>query len=138
MGSVTHAKTELLKFSNWQWKKSRPYLDYLEIYSFAVFFYRHEFFVVGGKTNNEVLSVVGKFNPMTEIWIQIGSLKFPRFGHTIDIIRNKLYVIGGSETFEYCDLTAGFGCSVLTDAKFEQKDYPKLFGLYPSKCTPGT
>ena len=138
MGSLEHAKTELLNFSTWQWKKSLPYFSYTEMYSFAAFFYQQDFYVVGGKTKNEILSVVSTFNPITEKWTEVGNLKFPRFGHTIDVIGDKLYVIGGSETFEYCDLKNGFGCSVLTDARFEQKDYPTLYGLYPSKCEPGT
>ena len=75
---------------------------------------------------------------MTEKWTQVGNLKFPRFGHTIDVIGDKLYIIGGSETFEYCDLSNDFGCSLLTDTRFGQQDYPKLYGLYPSKCEPGT
>ena len=138
MGSVDHAKTELLDFSSWKWKNSSPYLKYTEIYSFAVFFYRYEFYVVGGRTKNEILSTVTTFNPMTEKWTEIGNLKFPRFDHTIDVIGDKLYIVGGSEkTFEYCDLLNGFGCSLVTDAKFEQKDYPTLYGFYPSKCELG-
>ena len=75
---------------------------------------------------------------MTEKWTEIGNLKFPRFDHTIDVIGDKLYIVGGSEkTFEYCDLLNGFGCSLVTDAKFEQKDYPTLYGFYPSKCELG-
>ena len=138
MGSLDHARTELLNFSTWDWRKSLPYLNFTEIYSFAAFFYEKEFYVVGGKTKNQVLSVVSTFNPTTEKWNQVGNLKFPRFGHTVDIIGDKLYIIGGSETFEYCDLLNGFGCSILTDTKFEQKDNPTLYGLYPSKCKPGT
>ena len=137
MGSLDHAKTELLNFSTWQWKNSSPYLNYTEIHSFAAFFYRNEFYVVGGKTNNEILSVVATFNPITEKWTKIGNLKFPRFDHKTEVIGDKLYAIGGSENFEYCDLLNGFGCSVLTDAKFKQKDFPTLYGLYPSKCEPG-
>ena len=138
MGSLEHAKTEILNFSTWRWKQSLPYLNYTEIYSFAVFFYQYEFYVVGGRTKNNVLSVVTAFNPMTEKWTQIGNLKSPRYDHAIDVINDKLYVIGGSETFEYCDLLHDFGCSILTDARFAQKDYPKLYGFYPSKCELGT
>ena len=139
MGSLDHAKTELLNFSTWNWRKSLPYMNYAEIYSFAVFFYRHEFYVVGGKTKSKVLSAVSTFNPIKENWRQIGNLKFSRSGHATEIIGDKLYVIGGSvEAFEYCDLLNGFGCSVLTNAMFKPKDYPKLYGLFPSKCEPGT
>ena len=137
MGSLTHAKTELLSFSTSKWKNSVSYLNYTEIYSFAAFFFRHEFYVVGGRTKNEILSIVTKFNPMIEKWAQIGNLKFSRYDHTIDVINDKLYVIGGSETFEHCDLLNDFGCSLVTDATFEQKDYPTLYGLYQSKCEPG-
>ena len=137
LGSLDHAKTELLDFSTWNWRTSLPYFSYTEIYSFAAFFYQKKFYVVGGKTINEVLSGVSTFNPITEKWSQIGSLKFPRFDHTIDIISDKLYIIGGSEEFEYCDLLNGFECSVLTNARFKQNDFPKLYGLYPSKCEPG-
>ena len=137
MGSHEHAKTELLSFSTWKWKSSLPYLNYTEIYSFVAFFYQYEFYVVGGRSKNEILSVVTTFNPMTEKWTRIGNLKFPRYDHKIDVINDKLYIIGGSETFEYCDLLNGFGCSVLTNAKFEQKDYPTLYGFYPSKCELG-
>ena len=138
MGSLEHAKTELLDFSTLEWKESSSYLNYSEVYSFATFFYQHDFYVVGGRTKNEVLSAVTIFNPITEKWTEIGKLKFPRYDHTIEVIGDKLYIIGGSETFEYCDLLSDFGCSVLTNAKFEQKDYPKLYGFYPSKCELGT
>ena len=137
MGSLEHAKTELLDFSTSNWRESLPYLNYTEIYSFASFFYQSEFYVVGGRTKTEILSIVTTFNPMTEKWTQIGKIKSPRYDHRIDIINDKLYIIGGSETFEYCDLLNDFGCSVLTDARFEQKDYPTLYGFYPSKCELG-
>ena len=137
MGSLEHAKTELLDFSTSNWRESLPYLNYTEIYSFASFFYQSEFYVVGGRTKTEILSIVTTFNPMTEKWTQIGKIKSPRYDHKIDIINDKLYIIGGSETFEYCDLLNDFGCSVLTDARFEQKDYPTLYGFYPSKCELG-
>ena len=137
MGSLEHAKTELLKFSTWKWKESSPYLNFSEIYSFVAFFYKHDFYVVGGRTKNQILSTVTTFNPMTEKWTKIGSLNFPRYDHTTDVIGNKLYIIGGSETFEYCDLLNGFECSVLTNAKFKQKDYPTLYWFYPSKCELG-
>ena len=137
MGSIKHAKTELLDFSTWNWTKSLPYLNYTEIYSFAVFFYQSEFYVVGGRTKSEVLSLVSTFDPMTEKWTQIGNLKSRRYDHKIEVINDKLYVIGGSENYEFCDLLNGFGCSVLTDARFELTDYPILYGFYPSKCKLG-
>ena len=49
MGSLEHAKTELLNFSTWKWKTSSPYLNYTEIYSFAAVFYQYDFYVVGGR-----------------------------------------------------------------------------------------
>ena len=137
MGSLEHAKTELLSFLTWRWKNSLSYLNHTEIYSFAAFFFRYHFYVLGGRTKNEILSIVTTFNPMTEKWIQIGNLKSPRYGHTIDVFNEKLYIIGGSEILEYCDLLNGFGCSVLTNARFDQKDYPTLYGFYPSKCELG-
>ena len=137
MGSLEHAKTELLNFLTWKWKESLPYLNYSEIYSFTAFFYNNHFYVVGGRTKNEVLSTVTIFNPITENWTEIGNLKFPRYDHTIDVIGDTLYIVGGSENFEYCDLLNDFGCSKLNDARFEQKDYPTLFGFYPSKCELG-
>ena len=138
MGSIDHAKTELLDFSTWQWKDSLPNLNYAEIYSFAVTFYRNEFYVVGGRTKNAILSVVSTFNPRKQEWSQIGNLIFPRFDHKIEVIGEKLYIIGGSKTFEYCDLLNGFECSVLTDATIEPNDNVRLYGFYPSKCKPGT
>ena len=137
MGSLEHAQTELLNFSTTEWRSSSPYLAYTEVYSFATFFYQYDFYVVGGRTKNEILSKVSTFNPMTEKWTEIGNLKSPRYDHTIDVIEDKLYIIGGPETLEYCDLLDGFGCSVLTNAKFEQKHYPQLYGFYPSQCELG-
>ena len=137
MGSVDHAKTELLDFSSWKWKNSSPYLKYTEIYSFAVFFYRYEFYVVGGRTKNEILSTVTKFLPMTEKWTKIGNLKVPRYAHTIDVMNDKLYIVSESDAFEYCDLLNSFACSLLTGARFEQKDFPTLYGFYPNKCELG-
>ena len=138
MGSLDHAKTELLDFSIWNWKKSLPYLNFTEAHSFAVFFYRENFYVVGGKTENKVLSVVSTFNPIKEKWTQIGNLKFSRFGHKTELAGDKLYIIGGSESLEYCDLLNDFGCSVLSDAKFETEDYPTIYGFYRSECELGT
>ena len=137
MGSLDHAKTELLNFSNHKWKESSSYLNHTVIYSFAAFFYRNNFYVIGGRAKNKILSTVTTFNPMTEKWTKIGDLKFPRYDHTIDVIKDKIYIIGGSEIFEYCDLLNDFGCSLVTDARFDQKDYPKLYGFYPSKCELG-
>ena len=137
MGSLEHAKTELLNFSTRKWKESLPYLNYSEVYSFAAFFYQPDFYVVGGRTKNEILSTVTTFNPITEKWTEIGNLKFPRYDHTIHVIGDKLYIIGGSETFEYCDLLNEFECSALTNAKFDQKDYLTLYGFYPSRCELG-
>ena len=137
MGSIEHAKTELLDFSTRKWKESTPYLNYTEIYSFAAFYHQDDFYVIGGRTKNEVLSTVTTFNPIKEKWTIIGNLERPRYDHTTSVINDKVYIIGGSETFEYCDLLNGFGCSVLTNAKFEQKDYPTLYGFYPSKCELG-
>ena len=137
MGSLEHAKTELLNFSTWKWKESLPCFNFSEVYSFAAFFYRRDFYVVGGRTKNKILSVVSTFNPINEKWTRIGNLKSPRYNHAIDVISDKLYIIGGSETFEYCDLLNDFGCSLVTDARFKQKDYPILYGFYPSKCELG-
>ena len=137
MGSLEHAKTELLNFSTWKWKESLPCFNFSEIYSFAAFFYRRDFYVVGGRTKNKILSVVSTFNPINEKWTRIGNLKSPRYNHAIDVISDKLYIIGGSETFEYCDLLNDFGCSLVTDARFKQKDYPTVYGFYPSKCELG-
>ena len=137
MGSLQHAETELLNFSTWNWKSSLPYLNYTEIYSFAAFFYQHVFYVVGGSTKKEILSLVTTFNHMTEKWTIIGNLKSPRYDHSVDVINHKLYIIGGSKTFEYCDLSNGFGCSVLTDARFDLNDSPVLYGFYPSQCELG-
>ena len=138
MGSLKHAKTELLNFSTWKWEQSSPYFNYTEFYSFEAVFYRNQFYVVGGRTKNEVSSIVASFNPMTDEWTQIGNLNFPRFGHTIHVIGDKIYIIGGSEPFEYCNLSKDYGCSGLTDATFEMKDNPILYGFYPSKCKTGT
>ena len=137
MGSLEHAKTELLSFSTWRWKHSISYFNYTEIYSFAAFFFRYDFYVVGGRTKNKILSIVTTFNPLTEKWTVIGNLKSPRFDHKIDVISDKLYIVGGSGTFEYCDLLNDFGCSVLTDARFDLNDSPVLYGFYPSQCELG-
>ena len=137
MGSLEHAKTELLNFSTWKWKESLPCFNFSEVYSFAAFFYRRDFYVVGGRTKNKILSVVSTFNPINEKWTRIGNLKSPRYNHAIDVINDKLYIIGWSETFEYCDLLNDFGCSLVTDARFKQKDYPTVYGFYPSKCELG-
>ena len=137
MGNLKHAKTELLDFSTWEWESSVPYLKYSEIYSFAAFFYQYEFYVVGGRTKNEILSTVTTFNPLTEKWTEIGNLKSPRYDHKIEVVNDKLYIIGGSETLEFCSLLNGFGCSVVTDARFERKDFPLLYAFDPSRCELG-
>ena len=74
---------------------------------------------------------------VTENWTEIGNLKLPRHDHMVDIFNDKLYVIRGSEFLEYCDFFNDFGCTVLTNARFEQKDFPILYGFYPSKCELG-
>ena len=72
------------------------------------------------------------------MWTQIGNLKSSRYDHEIEVINDKLYIIGGSETFEYCDLLNSFGCSLSTNARFKQNDYSTLYGFYPSKCELGS
>ena len=92
---------------------------------------------MGGRTKSQILSKVSTFNPIVGKWSEIGNLKRPRHDHTIDVTNDKLYIIGGLETIEYCDLMNGFGCSELTNARFEQKDFPILYGFYPNKCELG-
>ena len=74
---------------------------------------------------------------MTEKWIQVGNLRYPRFGHRIDVADEKLVIIGGSENFEHCDLTYKLNCSIFADIKFKQKDNPILYRSSPSKCKTG-
>ena len=137
MGSPKHAKTELLNLSTWMWKTCSQYLDYQQVYSFAAFFYKDKFYVIGGKTKTEVLSAVSTFDPETEKWNQVGELKFPRFGHKIDVFNDKLFVIGGSEVTEYCDIT-NFSCTMFTDAIFKPENNPTLYPFYTSKCKLGS
>ena len=136
MGSLDHAKTELLNLSTWKWKKSSPYPSHQQVHSFAAVYYQDKFHVVGGKTKNEVLSAVATFNPKTEEWNQIGKLKFPRFDHKLDLIDNKLFIVDGSPIPEYCDLS-DFSCSMFTDATFKLEDRPTLYAFYPRKCKLG-
>ena len=138
MGSLDHARTELFNLTALTWNTSTSYLSYTEIYSFATFFHHHEFYVVGGKTKNEILSLAARFNPITEKWTQIGNMKFPRYDHMVQVITNKVFISGGSRTLEYCDLTNDFACSVFTDANFTQEDIPILYGFLPSKCDLGS
>ena len=78
-----------------------------------------------------------RFSPCDGATLKIGNLKVQRFGHKIEVVENKLFIIVGAETFKYCDLVDDFACSVMTDAKFEQEDNPILYGFYPSKCELG-
>ena len=137
MGSLDHAKTELLDFSTWKWKESSPYLEFEEIYLFATLFYHDKFYVVGGRTKTKFLSIVATFSSITEKWIQIGHLRSPRFGHRIDVADEKLVIIGGSENFEHCDLTYKLNCSIFASIKFKHEDNPILYRSYPSKCKTG-
>ena len=137
MGDLEHADTELYGLSTLKWKKSSPYFNYRQIYSFSTFFYQDKFYVTGGKTKSEILSEVATFDVKTEKWSQLGRLKFPRFDHKIDVIGNKLFVIGGSKTPEYCDLT-DFACSKFTDESFQHDNSLALYAFYPSQCELGT
>ena len=137
MGSLGHAKTELLSLSTWKWKKSSNFFNYAEMYSFAAFSYQNEFFVIGGRTKNEVLSVAAKFNPITEQWSIVGNLKFPRFDHKINVIGDKLLVIGGSQTFEHCSFINNFNCSTFSNLTFKREDNLVLYSSHPSKCKTG-
>ena len=134
MGSLEHAKTELFDMATLKWKKSTSYFDYQLIYSFAAFFYQEKFHVVGGKTEKRVLSVVATFNPLTEKWNQIGNLKYSRHNHKVELLDDKVFIIGGSEIPEYCDLNDGFTCSMFSDVKVKHDNNPRLYAFYPSKC----
>ena len=136
MGSLEHAKTELLNLSTWKWKTSSPYFNYQQINSFEALFYKDKFYVIGGKTKTEILSLVARFDPNVEEWSRIGNLKFARFNLKADIIDYKLFTIGGLETPEYCDLT-DFACSMFTDTVFKPENNPTLYAFYPSKCKLG-
>ena len=146
IGSVSHAKLELFSLSTRKWKTSQNwslnYPDFTEYYSFATFYYRYEFYVVGGRTKNKVLSVAAKFNPITEKWIEIGTLKSSRFNHRVSIVGDKLFIIGGNyselktNSLEYCDFINGFDCTFV-NVTFEQRDHPILYGSYPSKYAKG-
>ena len=136
MGSLEHAETELLNLLTFEWKRSTPYLNYREIFLFAAFFHEEKFYVAGGKTKDEVLSDVAIFNPKTEKWNRVGNLKFPRFDHKASVIDSKVFIVGGSEFPEYCDLI-DFACSMFTNAVFKNESNPKLYSFYPSKCKLG-
>ena len=136
-GSIDHAETELLNFSTWKWKTSLPYLNNKEVYLFATLFYRDAFYVVGGRTKAKILSEVAIFNPVKEKWSLIGNLRSQRFGHKIDVIDDKLIIIGGSKDFEHCDLTTKFNCSMFVNAKFDIDDIPIMYGSFPSQCRTG-
>ena len=90
MGSLEHAKIEMLNLSTGKWKNYSSYLSFKQIYSFAAFFNQDNFFVIGGKTKNKVLSLVAKFNPKTAELNRVGKLKFPRFNHRVEVIDDKL------------------------------------------------
>ena len=136
MGGLEHAKAELFDMSTLKWKKSTQYFKYNELYSFAAFFYNDMFYIVGGKTNKEVLSVVATLSPKTEKWSQVGKLKFSRFDHKIELIDDKIFVVGGSEFPEYCDLT-NFACSMFNDATFKHENNPTLYAFFQSSCQQG-
>ena len=136
MGSLEHAKTELFNLSTRKWKKSSSYFNYEQIYSFAVCFYSDRFYIIGGKTKNDVLSFIAIFNPKTEEWKRVGKLKFPRVDHKVHVIDDKLFIIGGSEFPEYCNLV-DFSCSMYTDATFNRENNPILYAFYPSNCKLG-
>ena len=136
MGSLEHAETELLNLLTFEWKRSTPYLNYKEIFLFAAIFHGEKFYVVGGKTKDQVLSDVATFDPKKEKWSRVGRLKFPRFDHKVDVIDDKIFMIGGSAFPEYCDLT-NFACSMFTDAIFKNESSPTLYAFYPSNCKLG-
>ena len=76
------------------------------------------------------------FNPKTEDWTRVGKLKFPRFDHKVDVIDDKLFIIGGSELPEYCNFN-DFSCSIFTNVTFKYEDNPTLYAFYPSNCKLG-
>ena len=87
------------------------------------------------RKQRNLLVAIGVFAALIilAIFITLGVV----LSQTEDLINDKLYIIGGLETFEYCDLLDNFGCSLVTDTRFEQKDYPTLYGFYPSECDLG-
>ena len=138
MGSLEHAETELLNLSTWEWNTYTSYFNYNQIYSFAVIFNQDMFYIIGGETKNEVLSLVATFNPETDKWSRIGVLKFPRSDHKINAIDNKVFIVGGSGIPEYCDLTYELACSLFTDADFNKESDPILYAFNPSICKIGS
>ena len=137
MGSPEHAKTELFSLSTLGWEISSPFFNYTEVFSFAAFSYQNEFYVLGGRTKNIILSLVAKLYFNTGKWTQIGSLNFARFGHKISVINDKLIIIGGSKIFEHCKFYENFSCSTFGNITFTKEETLISYASYPSECKTG-
>lgn len=69
----------------------------------------------GGKGRQKAISSCEVYNPSTDVWLLIPSLKLPRFRASMVCCKGRLYVLGG--------LTCQFGSSVrvLTVEEFDSE-----------------
>ena len=155
VGSVGHSITEFIDLSYWTWNTSTNYLSYKEIYSFATFVYEPDklkpylsrFYVTAGKTENGPISDIAYFDPNTKMWTRVGKLQFSRHDHQVTMVESRLYVFGGSQAAEKCQLSEksgqkiSFECTKLVvggrSSNFKDDEYPQVYGHHRSHCDIG-
>ena len=125
----TSKATELLSLSKRKWRTSIPYPNSVQFYSAASVFYANEFYVFGGTSITKTESRIMKFSPMKDSWSNSGSLISARHDHSVILIKDRVYIIGGKGYFisEVCSLTSK-KCSHIGSLVLEKSVKPHLLG----------
>ena len=144
MGSTNHSQTELFNLSNLKWKdvmQFSTYKPYNWIYYSASFFYKDHFYITGGRVNDSISDqsqkLIIKFNPKTETWLEVGHLNLARYGHSVMIVKSKVFIIGGNKNSEICDLSEQVICNIIGNSTFTNNQFPHLYGHTSQSCKPG-
>ena len=101
----------------------------MQFYSAASVFYKNEFYVFGGTSITKTESKIMKFSPMKDSWSNSGSLVSARHGHSVILIKDSVYIIGGKGYFisEVCSLT-NKNCSHIGSLVLKNSVKPHLLG----------
>ena len=125
----TSKTTELLSLVERKWRTSTSYPSSMQFYSAASVFYKNEFYVFGGTSITKTESRIMKFSPTKDSWSNSGSLISARHDHSVILIKDRVYIIGGKGYFisEVYSLT-NKNCSHIGSLVLENSVKPHLLG----------
>ena len=109
-----HSKTEVYDHSTSTWEPKNDYPFHDGIRGFEIVPYSSNFLVFGGahpdgqsSTGFGATNVIALFNPNSNNWTKVGSLRYSRHGFGLIKIENKFLIMGGSrhKRTEICQIT---------------------------------